>query len=93
MTYQTLLYEKADGVATVILNRPDKLNALNSTVYNELYAVFEAAESDPEVGAIILTGSGEKSFAAGSDIAEMQHMGPLESQRFMATIRRASDFI
>ena len=55
MTYQTLLYEKADGVATVILNRPDKLNALNSTVYNELYAAFEAAESDPEVGAIILT--------------------------------------
>jgi enoyl-CoA hydratase len=93
MTYQTLLYEKADVVATVTLNRPDKLNALNSTVYNELYAAFEAAESDPEVGAIILTGSGERSFAAGSDIVEMQHMGPLESQRFMATIRRASDFI
>jgi enoyl-CoA hydratase len=93
MTYTTLLYEKAAGVATVTLNRPDKLNALNSTVYDELYAAFEAAENDPEVGAIILTGAGEKAFAAGSDIAEMQHMGPLESQKFMATIRRASDFI
>ncbi len=93
MTYQTLLYEKADGVATITLNRPDKLNALNSTVYNELHAAFEAAENDPEVGAIVLTGSGEKAFAAGTDIAEMQHMGPIESQKFMGVIRTASDFI
>jgi enoyl-CoA hydratase len=91
VTYQTLLYEKKDGIATVTLNRPDKLNALNSTVYNELYDAFEAIENDPEVRAIILTGAGNRAFAAGSDITEMQKMGPLEAQKFIATIRKASD--
>lgn len=93
MTYQTLLYEKKDGIGIVTLNRPDKLNALNSTVYTDLYNAFEAIENDPEVRVVILTGSGEKAFAAGSDVAEMQNMGPLEVQKFMATIRKASDFI
>ncbi len=93
MTYSTLLYEKANGIAKVTLNRPDKLNALNSTVYKELYDVFDAIENDPEVRVVILTGSGERAFAAGSDVAEMQNMGPLDVQKFMATIRKASDFI
>jgi enoyl-CoA hydratase len=93
VTYKTLLYEKKDGVAVVTLNRPDKLNALNSTVYNELYDVFEAIENDPEVRAVVLTGSGDRAFAAGSDVAEMQDMGPIEAQKFMATIRKASDRI
>jgi enoyl-CoA hydratase len=93
MTYQTILFEKADGIAKVTLNRPDKLNALNSTVYNELYDVFEAIENDPEVRVVVLTGAGERAFAAGSDVAEMQDMGPLEAQKFMATIRKTSDLI
>jgi enoyl-CoA hydratase len=93
VTYSTLLYEKANGIAKVTLNRPDKLNALNSTVYKELYDAFESIENDPEVRVVILTGSGERAFAAGSDVAEMQNMGPLEVQIFMATIRKASDFI
>ncbi|OGO02167.1 MAG: hypothetical protein A2Y90_02920 [Chloroflexi bacterium RBG_13_52_12] len=93
MTYTTLLYEKKDGIGTVTINRPDKLNALNSTVYKELYDAFEAIENDPEVRVVILTGAGEKAFAAGSDVAEMQNMGTLEIQKFMGTIRKTSDFI
>ncbi|OGN95635.1 MAG: hypothetical protein A2Y89_03505 [Chloroflexi bacterium RBG_13_51_18] len=93
MTYTTLLFEKKDGIGTVTINRPDKLNALNSTVYNELYDAFESIENDPEVRVVVLTGAGEKAFGAGSDVAEMQNMGPLEIQKFMATIRKASDFI
>jgi enoyl-CoA hydratase len=93
VTYSTLLYEKADGIAKVILNRPDKLNALNSTVYKELYSAFEAAENDAEVRVVILTGSGDRAFAAGSDVAEMQNMGPLDVEKFMGTIRKTSDFI
>ena len=93
MTYETLLFEKADGIGTVTLNRPDKLNALNSTVYQELYDVFTAIEDDPEVRVVVLTGSGDKAFAAGTDVAEMQHMNTLEIQKFMAVIRKASDFI
>ena len=93
MTYQTLLYEKKDGIGTVTINRPDKRNALNSTVYKELYDVFEAIENDDEVRVAILTGAGDRAFCAGSDIAEMQNMGPIEIQKFMVTIRKTSDFI
>jgi enoyl-CoA hydratase len=93
VTYQTLLYQKKDGIATVTLNRPDKLNALNSTVYKELYQVFEAIEDDAEVRVVVLTGSGEKAFAAGTDVAEMQNMGPLEIQPFMGIIKKTSELI
>ena len=93
MNYQTLLYEKKDGIGTVTINRPDKRNALNSTVYKELYDVYEAIENDDEVRVAILTGAGDRAFCAGSDIAEMQNMGPIEIQRFMVTIRKTSDFI
>jgi enoyl-CoA hydratase len=93
MAYSTLLYEKSNGIAKITLNRPDKLNALNSTVYKELYDAFESAENDAEVRVIVLTGSGDRAFAAGSDVAEMQNMGPQEIQKFMSTIRKTSDFI
>jgi enoyl-CoA hydratase len=93
VTYKTIVYEKANNVAKVTLNRPEALNALNSTVYNELYDVFEAIEQDDEVRAVIITGSGEKAFAAGTDVAEMANMNTLEIQKFMAIIRKASDRI
>jgi len=93
MTYKTLLFDKADGVGTVTLNRPDKLNALNSTVYKELYDVFSAIEDDDDVRVVVLTGSGEKAFAAGTDVAEMQHMNTLQIQKFMGVIRKASDMV
>jgi enoyl-CoA hydratase len=93
VTYKTILFEKADGIAKVSLNRPDSLNALNSDVYNELYDVFEAIEHDDDVRVVVLTGSGEKAFAAGSDVVEMQAMNTLDIQKFVATIRKASDRI
>ncbi len=93
MAYKTLLYEKKDGIGTVTLNRPEALNALNSTVYNELYDVFESIENDDGVRVVVLRGSGEKAFAAGSDVAEMANMNTLQIQKFMATIRKASDRI
>jgi enoyl-CoA hydratase len=93
VTYSTLLYEKKEGIGTVTLNRPTSLNALNSQVYTELYDVFEAIENDPEVRVVVLTGSGEKAFAAGSDVVEMQNMNTLDIQKFVAKIRKASDRI
>lgn len=68
MPYTLLLVETADRVATVTINRPDKLNALNDVVIGELDACFRALADDPAVGAIILTGAG-RAFAAGADIA------------------------
>ena len=72
-TYSTLLIERhADGYAVVTLNRPEALNALNSTLFRDLAAFLDAVEHDDSVRCLILTGSGDKAFAAGADIKEMQ---------------------
>jgi enoyl-CoA hydratase len=71
MTYETLLWQVQDSVATVTLNRPKVLNALNTLVFDELEAVFLALKADSAVRAILLTGAGEKAFAAGADINEI----------------------
>ena len=69
--YSTLLIERcADGYAVVTLNRPEALNALNSTLFGELAAFLDAVETDDSVRCLILTGSA-KAFAAGADIKEM----------------------
>jgi enoyl-CoA hydratase len=69
--YQTIIVEPTkDRVALIRLNRPKALNALNLTVMAELTEAAAALDADPEVGAIVLTGS-ERAFAAGADIAEM----------------------
>lgn len=73
--YSTLLFDPStDGsnrIAKVTVNRPDKLNALNSTVMNELKELFEKLKDDDSVDVVILTGSGEKAFVAGADIKEL----------------------
>ncbi|NNC71721.1 MAG: enoyl-CoA hydratase [Sphingomonadaceae bacterium] len=71
MTYQTILTEQRDAVTLITLNRPDSLNALNSEVLGELIDAFAAFESDGSQRCAILTGSGDKAFAAGADIKEM----------------------
>ncbi|HVM12673.1 MAG TPA: enoyl-CoA hydratase-related protein [Actinomycetota bacterium] len=68
MAYETLLYEVKDRIARITINRPDKRNALNATVIAELVAAFRAADADANVGAIVLTGAGEKAFCAGADL-------------------------
>ena len=70
MTYQTLLIESHGPVMLIRLNRPEALNALNSTLMRELAQALAVAESAPEVRAIVLTGS-DKAFAAGADVREM----------------------
>ena len=75
MAYETILVEKRDAVTLVTLNRPQALNALNSTVLKVLIAAFAAYDADPSQRCLVLTGSGEKAFAAGADIKEMQGQG------------------
>ncbi len=65
MNYETLLCEVKDRIARVTLNRPQVLNALNEQVFDELEAVFFALAADVDVRVILLTGAGEKAFAAG----------------------------
>ncbi len=71
MGYENLIVEREDGVLTVTINRPKVLNALNSATLAELGLAIDAAAGDTSVRAIILTGSGEKSFVAGADINEL----------------------
>ena len=71
MSYETLIVEQKGAVTLITLNRPQALNALNSTVLAELIAAFAAFEADTSQGCAVLTGSGEKAFAAGADIKEM----------------------
>ena len=70
--YATVLVEKKGAVTLVTLNRPEALNALNSLVLKELIQVFSDYDSDDSQHCLVLTGSGEKAFAAGADIKEMQ---------------------
>lgn len=81
-SYSTLLIERhADGYAVVTLNRPESLNALNSTLLGELAAFLDSVETDDAVRCLILTGSGEKAFAAGADIKEMASQSYAEMYR------------
>jgi enoyl-CoA hydratase/carnithine racemase len=80
MAYETLLYEKRAGIAYVTVNRPEKLNALNRKVMEELEACFEDIRTDDGVKAAILTGAGEKAFVAGADINELALQTPVEGQ-------------
>jgi enoyl-CoA hydratase len=77
MTYENLTVEIKDRVARVTINRPKVLNALNERTVREIHAAFAALCDDRGIGAVILTGAGEKSFVAGADINELAQMTPL----------------
>ncbi|MBL7683759.1 MAG: enoyl-CoA hydratase/isomerase family protein [Flavipsychrobacter sp.] len=68
--YQTLLTDLQDGTLVITINRPDKLNALNKDVIEELGKVLDEVYSNPDIKSAILTGAGEKAFVAGADITE-----------------------
>jgi enoyl-CoA hydratase len=80
--YGTLQVATNDRVAFVTINRPDKLNALNADCKRELAALFAALRQDHAVDAVILTGSGVKAFAAGTDIAELSGLTPATGKEF-----------
>ncbi|TXD83872.1 enoyl-CoA hydratase [Subsaximicrobium wynnwilliamsii] len=70
MAYNNLIAQTNNGIATITINRPKKLNALNMETIQELHEAFKDANKDTQVKVIILTGSGEKAFVAGADISE-----------------------
>lgn len=71
MSYETIIFEKKNGWALITLNRPDKLNALNKQMFDDLANAFIKVEMDPDIKVLVLTGSGAKAFAAGADIKEL----------------------
>jgi enoyl-CoA hydratase len=78
MPYSTLLTDLREGILTVTINRPDKLNALNREVLDELDTEIQRVYEDPDVKGVILTGAGPKAFVAGADISEFLQAGPAE---------------
>ncbi|HEY0803684.1 MAG TPA: enoyl-CoA hydratase-related protein, partial [Pseudonocardiaceae bacterium] len=68
MTYQQIRFDVADGVATITLNRPDRLNAFTATMARELVAAFDATDGDDKVRVVLLTGAG-RAFCAGADLS------------------------
>ncbi|MGC4101746.1 enoyl-CoA hydratase/isomerase family protein [Ferruginibacter sp.] len=86
--YQTLLATLEDGIYTVTINRPDKLNALNKQVFTDLDAAIDEIGSNNAIKAAIITGSGAKAFVAGADITEF---GGLNKEEAMALAKRGQD--
>lgn len=80
MNYENILSSIEEKIATITINRPESLNALNSKTILELSFVFEELNNNPEVRVIILTGSGEKSFVAGADIKEFADFGTSDAE-------------
>ena len=82
MNFANLLYENQDGIAVITMNRPKALNALNQETLDELNQVADMLAKDSSVQVVILTGSGDKAFVAGADIAQMQSMSAMEGRNF-----------
>jgi enoyl-CoA hydratase len=82
MNYQNLLINIKDKIAVVVINRPDKLNALNIKTMSELKTAFNELNSDDDVYIVILTGSGEKAFVAGADISELNNLNMISGKEF-----------
>ncbi len=88
MSYTTLLTALDNGIFTIIINRPDKLNALNKDVLTDLNKALDEIESNAEIKSVIITGAGPKAFVAGADISEF---GGLNKEQAMALAKRGQD--
>ncbi len=84
MSYNNILVKQESTLATITINRPNKLNALNKATIKELSAAFIALEADKEIKVIILTGSGKKAFVAGADISEFANFSVKEGGKLAA---------
>jgi enoyl-CoA hydratase len=88
MAYQTLLTTLENGIFTITINRPDKLNALNKQVFTDLDAAIDEVYSNADIKTVIITGAGPKAFVAGADITEF---GGLSKDEAMALAKRGQD--
>ncbi len=84
---ETILVEREGRVAILTINRPDKLNALNQQVRDEMLEILAGIEKDDGVGVVVITGAGEKSFIAGADIGEFAGRTPFDQRHAMRSPR------
>lgn len=86
MELENIIYRKEDGIAHIIINRPEKRNALNRAARLEMVKALEDAERDSSVKVLVLSGAGGKSFMAGSDLTELSKFAPLEMEEFTSSL-------
>lgn len=84
MSYKNIFLEEEKGITTIIINRPNKLNALNRETIEELHEAFDEANNNKNTKVIIVTGSGEKAFVAGADISEFANFSVSEGSKLAA---------
>ena len=93
LTLENVLYEKRDAIAYVTINRPKVLNALGKATWADLCAAFEVARDDDAVRGVILTGAGDKAFAAGADISELAQASAVQAERLSCLGQEVLDLV
>lgn len=93
MTYKNVITKKEEGLGWIIINRPDKLNALNAETIKELHEAFLSFEGDSEVRVVILTGTGEKAFVAGADISELSRLDMSSGKGYVLEGQKLTELI
>ncbi len=86
MDYENIIYTKKEGIARISVNRPQKRNALNRKTRMEIAHALSDVKTDPGARVLVLSGEGDKSFVAGSDLTELSTFTPLELERFLETL-------
>ena len=82
MAYENIIYQTDDNIATITFNRPKALNALNAALLEEFSKALDEISTDENIGVLVLTGAGDKSFVAGADINELATYNPLTAKNF-----------
>jgi len=91
MSYETVLFEEQNGIATLTFNRPKSLNAINSQLIKEVSAILDEIAENEDIRVLVLTGAGEKAFVAGADITEIATLNPVQARHFSKQGHRVMD--
>ena len=86
MDFENIIYKKENSISQMIVNRPEKRNALNRATRLEMASALEDTERDPSVKVLVVSGAGGKSFISGSDLTELSTFTPLEMEEFASTL-------
>lgn len=91
--YQDILFEKTNGIAKIVINRPEKYNCFRAVTVRELASAFEDAGSDPRIGVIVLTGAGKKAFCTGGDAKDVGPSGAGYNPDLLVWVERTHNAI
>lgn len=89
MEFKNILYSKENNIARMVINRPEKMNAMNRATRLDMASALDHVRNDPSVKVLVLSGAGGKSFIAGSDLTELSAYTPLDMEQFMSTLAQS----